>query len=144
VTLVELAYDAYTVSTRNRNALVVLHGLLCVLPPTVRSRSRSSHWSVSVSATRIKTGTLSLCAHHFARPVYAPNFRNHGHSPAAVPHTYHAMATDLLDFLTTHDLLRGRLPGHSMGGKAALAAARPGNAVGSGYYPRRQRDGASH
>jgi hypothetical protein len=60
VTPGEIAHDAYPVSNRltTDGALVFLRGLLCVLLPT--PRSRSSHRSVSASATRITTGTLSL------------------------------------------------------------------------------------
>jgi pimeloyl-ACP methyl ester carboxylesterase len=68
----------------------------------------------------------SLCkslAHDLARPVYALDLRNHGHSPAAAPHTYAAMAADVLAFLAAHRLSRVQLLGHSMGGKAAMAAA---------------------
>jgi pimeloyl-ACP methyl ester carboxylesterase len=55
--------------------------------------------------------------------VYALDLRNHGHSPAAAPHTYAAMAADVLAFLAAHRLSRVQLLGHSMGGKAAMAAA---------------------
>jgi pimeloyl-ACP methyl ester carboxylesterase len=55
--------------------------------------------------------------------VYALDLRNHGHSPAAAPHTYAAMAADVLAFLAAHRLSRVQLLGHSMGGKAAMAVA---------------------
>jgi hypothetical protein len=60
----ELAHDGYPVPNRDMTdgALVVLHGLLCGIPPA--PHSRSSHQSVSVSATRITSGTLSAIFSH--------------------------------------------------------------------------------
>jgi pimeloyl-ACP methyl ester carboxylesterase len=55
--------------------------------------------------------------------MYALDLRNHGHSPAAAPHTYATMAAEVLAFLATHRLSRVQLLGYSMGGKAAMAAA---------------------
>jgi pimeloyl-ACP methyl ester carboxylesterase len=122
VTHVELAYDAYSAPSGNTTdgALVVLHGLLCVSAPRCAPRS------LLTEASGSKRNWHSLCkslAHDLARPVYALDLRNLGHSPAAVPHTYAAMAADVLAFLAAHRLSRVQLLGHSMGGKAAMAAA---------------------
>ncbi|SDL75215.1 Pimeloyl-ACP methyl ester carboxylesterase [Catalinimonas alkaloidigena] len=54
------------------------------------------------------------------RPVYLVDQRNHGQSPHAEAFTYQAMAADLLEFLTEHDLDRPFVVGHSMGGKTAM------------------------
>ena len=40
--------------------------------------------------------------------------RNHGTSPHAKPHTYEAMAADVLHFFDTHKLSNVSLLGHSM------------------------------
>jgi hypothetical protein len=61
VTLAELAHDAYPVP--NRNAFVVLQlPPACVLPPT--PLSRSSHRTVSASATRFKSALISTISSH--------------------------------------------------------------------------------
>jgi pimeloyl-ACP methyl ester carboxylesterase len=91
-----------------------------------------------MSETRGTTGKCSAKTldHSLARPMYALDLRNHGHSPAAVPHTYSAMAADGPAFLVAHNLSRVQLLGRWMGGKGrdgrhARRAARPGEAGGA-------------
>jgi pimeloyl-ACP methyl ester carboxylesterase len=55
--------------------------------------------------------------------VYALDLRNHGDSPWADDMDYRAMAGDVVAFMDAHELDRAALLGHSMGGKAAMAAA---------------------
>ena len=55
--------------------------------------------------------------------VHALDMRNHGASPWTDEMTYPAMAEDLLRYIGTHGLSRPAVVGHSMGGKAAMAAA---------------------
>ena len=57
------------------------------------------------------------------RSVHALDMRNHGASPWTDEMTYPAMAEDLLHYVRTRGLSRPTLIGHSMGGKAAMAAA---------------------
>ena len=57
------------------------------------------------------------------RSVHALDMRNHGASPWTDEMTYPAMAEDLLHYIGTQGLSRPTLIGHSMGGKAAMAAA---------------------
>ncbi len=55
--------------------------------------------------------------------VFAVDLRNHGQSPHDDDMSYQAMAADLLEFIDTHCGGHAALVGHSMGGKAAMAAA---------------------
>ena len=57
------------------------------------------------------------------RSVHALDMRNHGASPWTDEMSYPAMAEDLLRYIRTQGLSRPTLIGHSMGGKAAMAAA---------------------
>ncbi|KAI9506345.1 hypothetical protein GGI25_002333 [Coemansia spiralis] len=57
------------------------------------------------------------------RDIYSVDQRNHGDSPHKAPHTYEAMARDLLNFISSHKMERPVLVGHSMGGKVAMRAA---------------------
>ncbi|MFW5658782.1 MAG: alpha/beta fold hydrolase [Bacteroidota bacterium] len=52
--------------------------------------------------------------------VYLVDQRNHGRSPHAEPHSYAAMAEDLLQFLDDRELEQAHIIGHSMGGKTLL------------------------
>lgn len=54
--------------------------------------------------------------------VIQVDMRNHGQSPRSDVMTYPAMAQDLLDTLDALDIPRAIFIGHSMGGKAAMAA----------------------
>lgn len=54
------------------------------------------------------------------RRVFLLDLRNHGRSPHSEDHTYTAMADDLYEFMTDHDLRQAILLGHSMGGKVAM------------------------
>ncbi|KAI0635860.1 alpha/beta-hydrolase [Trametes polyzona] len=102
---VELHFDKVVPPDGNetRNPLVILHGLF---------------------GTKRNWGSLSKAfAKDLNRPVYALDLRNHGTSPHAEPHTYSAMAMDVLHFCRTHSLNNISLLGHSMGGKVAMSVA---------------------
>ncbi|KAI0833404.1 alpha/beta-hydrolase [Trametes gibbosa] len=102
---VELHFDKVVPPNGNetRNPLVILHGLF---------------------GTKRNWGSLSKAfAKDLDRPVYALDLRNHGTSPHAEPHTYTAMAVDVLRFCKTHSLTNISLLGHSMGGKVAMTVA---------------------
>lgn len=80
------------------------------------------------------------------RSVHTLDMRNHGASPWTDGMTYPAMAEDLLLYLRTHGLSRPTLIGHSMGGKAAMAAAllapgRVGRLIAVDIAPVRYRHG---
>ena len=55
--------------------------------------------------------------------VIALDMRNHGTSPHATGMRYPELAADVLETLTALDALPATVIGHSMGGKAAMAAA---------------------
>jgi hypothetical protein len=134
VTLAELAHDAYPVRIETRSSSSST--IPPVRPPTHASPPLSTPEYLRVcDSIRQCLDVCNILVHDLARPVHALIVRNHGHSPATAPHTFHAMATDLLAFFATHDLSRGRFFGHSMGIKAPTAAARPGKAVGGEYHP---------
>ncbi|HYE57619.1 MAG TPA: alpha/beta fold hydrolase [Rhodothermales bacterium] len=57
------------------------------------------------------------------RRVLVPDARNHGRSPHAAPHSYAAMAADVVALLDAHGLDRAAVLGHSMGGKTAMHLA---------------------
>jgi esterase len=57
------------------------------------------------------------------RSIYALDLRNHGSSPHSEEMSYDSMIGDLLAFMTTQNISRACLMGHSMGGKLAMAAA---------------------
>ncbi|KAI0749372.1 alpha/beta-hydrolase [Daedaleopsis nitida] len=102
---VELHYDKHLPPDGNETEkpLVILHGLF---------------------GTKRNFGSLSKAfAKDLGRPVYALDLRNHGTSPHAEPHTYTAMAADVLHFCQAHKLSDVSLLGHSMGGKVAMTVA---------------------
>ena len=55
--------------------------------------------------------------------VLALDLRNHGNSPHAADMRYSTMAADVLETLEARNALPAAVVGHSMGGKAAMAAA---------------------
>ena len=78
--------------------------------------------------------------------VHVLDMRNHGASPWSDEMTYPAMAGDLLRYAAAEGLARPTLIGHSMGGKAAMAAAltapdRVGRLVAVDIAPVRYRHG---
>ncbi|KAL7279148.1 hypothetical protein ACG7TL_006988 [Trametes sanguinea] len=102
---VELHFDKLVPPDGNEthNPLVILHGLF---------------------GTKRNWGSLSKAfLKELGRPVYALDLRNHGTSPHAAPHTYEAMAADVLNFCRAHSLTNISLLGHSMGGKVAMSVA---------------------
>ena len=54
--------------------------------------------------------------------VVAVDLRNHGDSPLIDTHTYHDMASDLAEVITSLNI-KPNIIGHSMGGKAAMMLA---------------------
>jgi pimeloyl-ACP methyl ester carboxylesterase len=55
--------------------------------------------------------------------IFLPDMRNHGMSEHTPTHTYEDMSRDLEHFFRQHEIERGILMGHSMGGKAAMRFA---------------------
>ncbi|XP_063609703.1 sn-1-specific diacylglycerol lipase ABHD11-like, partial [Penaeus indicus] len=55
--------------------------------------------------------------------VYTVDARNHGDSPHTPDISYPLLAEDLLHFLERHNIPKAVLMGHSMGGRAVMAAA---------------------
>lgn len=55
--------------------------------------------------------------------VFIPDMRNHGQSPQSPTHSYPAMAEDVLEFMTEHNMEKPIILGHSMGGKVAMLFA---------------------
>lgn len=64
-----------------------------------------------------------VLARDLHRPVYAIDLRNHGDSPHDARHDYIAMAKDVEDFISEHQLQDTTLIGHSMGAKTAMVLA---------------------
>ena len=55
--------------------------------------------------------------------MYTVDARNHGDSPHTEDLSYPLLAEDLLLFLQQHSIPTATLIGHSMGGRAVMAAA---------------------
>ena len=55
--------------------------------------------------------------------VFAPDLRNHGHSPHHAEMDYPLMAADLEKFFAAQKIENARVNGHSMGGKVAMQFA---------------------
>lgn len=55
--------------------------------------------------------------------VFSVDLRNHGSSPHCDEFDYESMAADIRKFMHEHSLRASHLPGHSMGGKAAMQCA---------------------
>ncbi|KAH6909248.1 mitochondrial protein [Coprinopsis sp. MPI-PUGE-AT-0042] len=103
----ELAYDVIKPLRLKGNPegpLVILHGLF----------GSKRNWKSLCKAFQRDLET---------REVYALDLRNHGSSPRVHPHTYEAMAEDVLHFIKHHGLTDVTLMGHSMGAKTAMTLA---------------------
>ena len=116
--------DLHAVRVGEGRPVVVAHGLF----------GSGRNWSAI--ARRLSAG----------RAVHTLDMRNHGASPWADEMTYRAMAEDLLRYIAAQGLARPTLIGHSMGGKAAMAAAllapdRVGRLVAVDIAPVRCRHG---
>ncbi len=99
---VALSGDLYEPDAPSRRApLIVAHGLF----------GSASNWRTA--ARRFGT----------SRPTLAVDMRNHGDSPWADAMDYRAMGADLLAAIDARFGRPAILLGHSMGGKAAMAAA---------------------
>ena len=83
----------------NGQPLIILHGLF----------GQSDNWN-----------TLAKRFAEKGFHVFTIDQRNHGLSPHSNEWTYEAMASDLNEFIETHDLLHPILLGHSMGGKTVM------------------------
>jgi len=59
-----------------------------------------------------------ILSQHYS--VYTVDQRNHGQSPHSDEFDYYAMANDLKEFVTEHNLQNAIVVGHSMGGKTAM------------------------
>lgn len=100
--VVELAYTEFpAVEVETAPPLVIAHGLL----------GARKNWATL--GKRLATN----------RRVFAVDLRNHGHSPWDQRHDYQAMAGDLAAFIDANAGGCADVMGHSMGGKAAMAAA---------------------
>ncbi|KAK4313761.1 hypothetical protein Pmani_014917 [Petrolisthes manimaculis] len=104
---VSMAYTSFQ-STRPEQAnqlspIIIMHGLM----------GSKINWKSMGKAINLKTG----------RQVYTVDARNHGDSPHTDHHSYPLLAEDLLFFLHEHNLPQAVLMGHSMGGRAVMAAA---------------------
>lgn len=55
--------------------------------------------------------------------VYSIDLRNHGRSPHSDAFDYPTLGDDIIEFITTHNLGRIHLIGHSLGGKVAMQVA---------------------
>ncbi|KAI1797188.1 alpha/beta-hydrolase [Ganoderma leucocontextum] len=95
-----------------------------VIPPDGNATDRPLVILHGLFGSKRNFGSLSKAfAKDLDRPVYTLDLRNHGTSPHAEPHSYPAMATDVLHFFKAHNLSNVSLLGHSMGGKVAMAVA---------------------
>ncbi|KAJ1984090.1 hypothetical protein H4R34_000895 [Dimargaris verticillata] len=100
-------------------------------PDEIRSRDRQAQSKRSpvvvlhgLFGSKQNWGSLSKgLAHQLATNVYVLDLRNHGDSPHSPIMTYEAMASDVVRFLTDHQLSKPTLIGHSMGGKVAMTLA---------------------
>ncbi|CDS09835.1 hypothetical protein LRAMOSA02512 [Lichtheimia ramosa] len=99
----KLAWEKWSTKAATSAPLVICHGLF----------GSKQNWR---SLARAFNTRLS-------RDIYAIDLRNHGDSPHNATHTFDAMAEDIRLFCTEHGLERPVLLGHSMGGKAVMAAA---------------------
>ena len=95
--MLKLAYSDYG----DGHPLIIIHGLF----------GSSSNWR---SIARRLAGDYH---------VYTVDLRNHGRSPWHDDMSYHALATDIADFITTHNLHDSHVMGHSLGGKTAMTLA---------------------
>ncbi len=92
----ELAYRKYG---ENGQPLIILHGLF----------GQSDNWTSL--AKRFGNEGFS---------VFTVDLRNHGLSPHSSEWNYEAMASDIKEFIITHQLSDTILLGHSMGGKVSM------------------------
>ncbi|KAG0704206.1 Protein ABHD11 [Chionoecetes opilio] len=102
---VPMAYTLHAPAgpTSSQPPLLIMHGLM----------GSKMNWKTLGKA--IATNT--------SRKVYTVDARNHGDSPHTEAHSYPLLAEDILLFLQHHGIPRATLMGHSMGGRAVMAAA---------------------
>lgn len=132
VSPVELHYDKVVPPDGNETSkpLVILHGLLYVLI-SLKCRTRESsaflagrRGTLDGSPELLRRISDDLCmfwcvvssSSDVVQRTYGTHqdLRNHGTSPHAEPHTYSAMALDVIHFFETHKLSNVSLLGHSM------------------------------
>ncbi len=85
-----------------QQSLVILHGLMGTLDNWVTLAGQFAEWGLS---------------------VYLVDQRNHGRSPHSDEWNYEVMASDLAEFIETHQLENPIVLGHSMGGKTVMRFA---------------------
>ncbi|XP_042214383.1 protein ABHD11-like [Homarus americanus] len=104
---ISMAYSSFQTTLpdkiSNKPPVVIMHGLM----------GNKLNWKSIGKALNEKTGRL----------IYAVDARNHGDSPHAATHNYPLLAEDILYFLKEHNIPKAVLIGHSMGGRAVMAAA---------------------
>lgn len=123
-----VSLESIVVGAENAPSLVILHGLL----------GSSRNWSTILKSLAEKYR------------CHAVDLRNHGRSPHADSMAYDLQANDIEDYMDRHDIDRGVIVGHSMGGKVAmtLACRRPERVSGlvvvdiapKPYSPRWERE----
>jgi esterase len=86
----------------NGKPLIILHGLF----------GSGDNWT-----------TLGKKLADYGFSVFLMDMRNHGRSPWGDHHSYSLMASDIEEFISSHNLKQPILLGHSMGGKAAMQVA---------------------
>lgn len=64
-----------------------------------------------------------LCSQRLSTRVLLPDLRNHGSSPWSNDCSFESMASDLMFVLDREHISRAWLCGHSLGGKAVMAAS---------------------
>ncbi|KAI8097896.1 Alpha/Beta hydrolase protein [Gilbertella persicaria] len=98
-----LSFDKHSIKSSEESPLLICHGLF----------GSKQNWSSLAKAISARLN----------RDVYTLDLRNHGDSPHSEEHTYEAMTSDLVNFVSQHNLKNPILLGHSMGGKAVMATA---------------------
>ncbi|OBZ90682.1 Abhydrolase domain-containing protein C22H12.03 [Choanephora cucurbitarum] len=104
---VELSFDKHAIRPSQDSPLLICHGLF----------GSKKNWSSLAKAfsSRLSRDVYTI--------IIKKDLRNHGDSPHSEEHTYEAMTTDLVEFISKHNLKAPILLGHSMGGKAVMATA---------------------
>ncbi|CAL4150918.1 unnamed protein product [Meganyctiphanes norvegica] len=104
---ITMTYNSYpsntSSSSKNLLPIVIMHGLF----------GSKMNWKSLAKAISQRTN----------RHVYAVDARNHGDSPHTPDLDYSLLGEDLINFLKEQSIEKAILMGHSMGGRAVMAAA---------------------